>query len=79
VLEEEAALSEEAELISSEFRRKVNFETLVMDHVLVHHPRVIVTPHNAFNSREAIHTILTTTLENINSFLKDAPINTISV
>lgn len=79
VLEEEAALSEEAELISAEFRKKVDLQTLVMDHVLVRHPKVIVTPHNAFNSKEAIHTILITTLQNITAHNEGTPQNTVSV
>ncbi len=79
VLEEEAALGEEAELMSPEFRKKVDLQTLVMDHVLVRHPKVIVTPHNAFNTKEAIHTILTTTLHNISAHIHGTPENTVSV
>lgn len=79
VLEEESVLNEEAELISSEFRKKVDLQALVMDHVLVRHPKVIVTPHNAFNSKEAIHTILTTSLDNISAYINGSPQNSISV
>jgi len=79
VLEEESTLKEEAELVSTQFRKKVDLQTLVMDHLLVRHPKVIVTPHNAFNSKEAIHTILITSLRNISAFLQKTPQNTVSV
>ena len=39
---------------------------------------VIVTPHNAFNSREALMRILDVTIDNIRSFLEGAPQNTIT-
>jgi D-lactate dehydrogenase len=33
-------------------------------------PNVIITPHNAFNTQEALQRILNTDLENIRSFLE---------
>lgn len=75
VLEEENILKEEAELLSSEYLKNVNLEDLVCDYLLIKDPRVIVTPHNAFNSTEALERILNTTIENINMFLKEKPIN----
>lgn len=77
VLEEELVLKEEAELLSSEFRKKVNYESLVFDHLILRHPKVIVTPHNAFNSQEALERILSTTIENIHAFLNKTPQNTV--
>jgi len=38
-------------------------------------PNVIVTPHNAFNTREAFVRILDTTIDNIVAFVNGAPIN----
>ncbi len=38
-------------------------------------PNVIVTPHNAFNTREAYFRILDTTIENIIAFTKGSPTN----
>jgi D-lactate dehydrogenase len=67
VLEDEEDLSEEAVVLSSEFRKNVNFETLLYEHVLINHPKVLITPHNAFNSREALWKITNTTIENIRS------------
>ncbi len=44
---------------------------------LLKNPNVIYTPHSAFYSKESIQRILATTIENIQSFLKKSPINTI--
>jgi D-lactate dehydrogenase len=38
-------------------------------------PNVLITPHNAFNSKEAVERILNTTIENIKSFINVSPIN----
>jgi D-lactate dehydrogenase len=38
---------------------------------------VVITPHNAFNSEEALQRILDTTVDNVRAYLSDAPINTI--
>src|SRR3989338_232578 len=70
VLEEEEDLREEAELLSPEFRRRVDYKTLVYDHMIVTHPKVIVTQHNAFNSQEARARIIYTTIENIQALEK---------
>ncbi len=77
VLEEEKALSEEAELLYKDTEAKNNLSTLLRDHALIQHPNVLVTPHNAFNSREAIRRILNTTIENIVFFVKGTPKNTL--
>jgi D-lactate dehydrogenase len=76
VLEEEEELDEEAaHLIQNESEQ--NLKTLVLNHVLINHPKVLITPHNAFNSREALQRIDQTTAEDIEAFLKGAPINLI--
>ncbi|MFC1663488.1 hydroxyacid dehydrogenase, partial [Patescibacteria group bacterium] len=43
--------------------------------LLAQHENVIVTPHNAFNSHEALWRILDTTVKNIKSFYKGKSIN----
>ena len=75
VLEEEGFIKEEKELLTKKFQEKYNLETALRGHVIIQHPKVIVTPHNAFNSKEALIRILETTIENINGFLKKKPIN----
>ncbi len=74
VLEEESAIREEHELLHKEFPIE-NLKTVLEDHMLLNNPKVVITPHNAFNSREALMRILRTTEENINGFLSGQPKN----
>lgn len=76
VLEEEAAVKEEKQLLSKNFQ--INFKTIVENHLLLSSRKVIVTPHNAFNSEEALNRILDATLENINAYIKKKRINAVS-
>jgi D-lactate dehydrogenase len=75
VLEDEKALSEETEILTTSYRQEVDFRTLALNHVLANHPKVIITPHNAFNTYEALERILETTINNINQYLKNTPMN----
>lgn len=81
VLEEEKyILKEEAELLSPHFvsQSKQNLaeylKTIVEGHMLLISDKVIVTPHNAFNSQEALQRILDTTIVNILDFTKNKKI-----
>ena len=38
-------------------------------------PNVIVTPHSAFNTREAVQRIAAVTVHNIKAFLDGRPVN----
>jgi D-lactate dehydrogenase len=78
VLEEEKNLSEELEILKTSLPDRIDFKTLTMDHLLIHHPKVVVTPHNAFNSEEALQKIMNTTIENIKAFIAGQPINLVS-
>jgi D-lactate dehydrogenase len=60
VLEEEAAMKE---------------GNMDVDAELIAMPNVIVTPHNAFNTHEAFHRILDTTINNIVAFVNGAPVD----
>jgi D-lactate dehydrogenase len=40
-------------------------------------PNVLITPHNAFNSIEALQRILNTTTQNILSFIQGNPKNSV--
>jgi D-lactate dehydrogenase len=75
VLEEECFIKEEKELLKKEFWKKCDLKTVLRNHFLIHHPKVIITPHNAFNSKEALLRILDTTIKNISGFLKGRPVN----
>lgn len=70
VLEEESELREEKELLTQNFLKKASLKTLLLDHVLITKENVIITPHNAFNSKESLDEILKTTVENIKSWEK---------
>lgn len=75
VLEEENALKEEAEFLSSPHIQKGDMQTQLIDHILLNKENVVITPHNAFNSIEALHEILGTSLGNVKSFLNGTPVN----
>ncbi|TSC94591.1 MAG: D-lactate dehydrogenase [Candidatus Berkelbacteria bacterium Athens1014_28] len=77
VLEEECFIREERELLSANFKKVCDLRTVLENHILINQPNVIITPHNAFNSREALTRILDATIENIKSFTKGEPINLI--
>lgn len=76
VLEEEPLLHEEHALLSK-YYKKEQLEGILESHLLLSHPNVIVTPHNAFNSQEALEKILAITAENISGFLGGSPVNTV--
>lgn len=78
VLEEEADLREERELLSQEYLSKVDLKTQLLNHVLLTRQDVIITPHNAFNSKEALQEILEVTVTNIKSYLANNPQNLVS-
>ncbi|MFA6502899.1 MAG: NAD(P)-dependent oxidoreductase [Candidatus Paceibacterota bacterium] len=50
----------------------------LMQHPLHAFPNVIITPHTAFNTKEAIERILETALQNINEFKKGTPQNVVT-
>jgi D-lactate dehydrogenase len=77
VLSAEPLIREEAELISSKSWDRHDLRDLVADHVLLAMPNVIVTPHSAFNTREAVDRIVETTVANILSFVRGRPQNVV--
>ncbi|MDO8183449.1 MAG: NAD(P)-dependent oxidoreductase [bacterium] len=74
VLEEEGVLKDEFGYVMGA-NQEADMKAVLADHVLFDLPNVIITPHNAFNTQEALEKILDTTAENIKSFLAGAPIN----
>jgi len=75
VLEEETEIKEELEILGKKEIKEEEIKTLWQNHILMKMPNVLITPHNAFNSKEAIERILKTTIENIKGFLENKPIN----
>lgn len=69
VLEEEGELKEEAQLLAQNKIPPKDFQILIEDHVLIHLPNVIITPHMAFYTFEAELSIMETTVKNIQSFI----------
>ena len=70
VLEEEGAIQDEKSLILYGRPEEHDLKTLIQNHVLIDMPNVIITPHNAFNTQEALQRILDTDLENIKNFIE---------
>ncbi|MBA3678668.1 hydroxyacid dehydrogenase [Candidatus Saccharibacteria bacterium] len=66
-------LNEETELLKKTTDRGFNYvlEQLILEKL----PNVIITPHNAFNSYEALEWIRHTTVDNIGSFVAGQPKN----
>lgn len=75
VLEEECNIKEERQILSPQFAGECDLKTVLANHILLNKQNVIITPHNAFNSTEALERILDTTVGNIKSFLSGSPKN----
>ena len=75
VLEGEGMIQEEHELLHKEMPME-DLRTVIEDHMLLSNPKVLITPHNAFNSTEALQRILNTTSDNVLGFLAGTPKNT---
>ena len=77
VLPEEPVIREEAELLRSVYQRNHDLENLLADHILLRLRNIIVTPHSAFNTREAVQRIIDVTIENIVAFAAGRPQNVV--
>lgn len=77
VLEGEKELKEEIEVLSANYRsmKTEEYKMLLEDHILMDMPNVIITPHIAFYTREAVAEILKVTILNIQGFIIGAPVN----
>ena len=78
VLEEEGELADETALLTAPHPQEAALRIALENHYLISHPRVIVTPHLAFNTTEAVERILSTTIENIQQFAAGSPTNLVS-
>ena len=77
VLEGEELVKEERQLLSKDFPKE-KLATALRNHILLHRENVVITPHIAFDSREALQRILETIVNNIAGFLRNTPINLVS-
>ncbi len=74
VLEGEELVKEERQLLEKEFSKE-RLVTALKNHILLHRENVVITPHIAFDSREALQRILDTTVANIQGCLTGSPMN----
>lgn len=79
VLPDEPLIREEAELICSIYCDRHDLRDLVANHVLLRMRNVVVTPHSAFNTREAVQRIAETTVGNIRAFAAGRPLNLVAL
>lgn len=77
VFEGESLIKEEKQLLSHQYNVE-ELRTVIKDLVLLRHENVVVTPHVAFNSAEALERILLTTIQNIDAFEAGKPLNVVT-
>jgi len=75
VLEEEGETKDELNLLTVAHPREQELRIILQNHILMKMPNVLITPHNAFNSQEALERILQTTIQNIKGYIAGQPIN----
>lgn len=79
VLEQEDDLKKESRLAYDKHVDKDRMSMIVKNHELLHRPNVIITPHLAFYTKEALERILDTTVQNITTFADGkAPENSVN-
>lgn len=77
VLEDENLIQDYEKMIVSRSTQS-QIRTSLMNNIIIDHPNTIVTPHNAFNSVEALKRIIDVTVGNIISYLKSKPLNIVN-
>lgn len=74
VLENECYVKEEAQLLSKNIKA-CDLQVAIENNILLHRDDVLITPHNAFNSKEALMRITDTTIQNLKSYMNKKYIN----
>jgi D-lactate dehydrogenase len=75
VLEGEDVLSEEKQLLMNPKASEESLKQALRNRSLLQRPDLVITPHIAFDSVEAVERILDTTIANIKAFRKGQPQN----
>lgn len=75
VLSEEGYVKDELDLLNAPHPKTEELRTLLLNHYLIDHPRVVITPHMAFNTKEALQRIIDVTCDNIEGFATNKPLN----
>lgn len=79
VIAEEQAFGDEAEIFRQDAQvDPARLRALLADHALVRLPNVLVTPHIAYNTQEAVDRITETTLGNIEAYAAGAARNVVT-
>lgn len=78
VLEGEALMDEDRLLAGVHHGKESEMRDIAENLILMRHPKVVVTPHMAFYSREAVNRILETTAANIRAFDAGSPIHVVT-
>lgn len=68
VLEDEGEVKDELKYLTEIRLKEDVVKNMLYDHILMEMPNVLITPHNAFNTVEALQRILGTTIDNIKGF-----------
>ncbi|MBD3292663.1 MAG: hydroxyacid dehydrogenase [Armatimonadia bacterium] len=77
VIEGEERIGDEAQMAGSDLSRE-DLAVAVQRYALLNRDDVVLTPHMAFYSREALHRLMEVTCGNIREFLRGEPRNTVS-
>jgi D-lactate dehydrogenase len=81
VLENEPEIKEGVQLLEKELSEE-EMKKILANHMLFYMEdrleKVLITPHNAFNSKESLEEIKRTTVDNIISFVNGEPINVLT-
>lgn len=78
VVEGEELIKEEAQLVGATHQEE-KLRMALCDQLLLHQRNVIVTPHMAFYTREALERIVETTAANVHAFLQGCPSNVVNL
>ncbi len=73
VLEEELIFKTPENIIRLKNPKEIRHA--LIENAIIDHPHTIITPHNAFNSTEALNRIIETATENIKNFIAGLPTN----
>ncbi len=79
VLEEEGIITDELNILSNGHPKEEQLKTVLADHELMQMENVVITPHMAAQTSEAIRRILNTTITNIQAFAAGKPENIVEM
>ncbi len=79
VLEEEGYMVDDTELLFGEHPNPESLQVLLANQYLIDHPGVLITPHNAFNTKEAVLRIVDTAIENMQAFKRGDFVNIVKI